>query len=298
MSELQTHAAIFGEVLFDRFEDGTRVLGGAPFNVAWHLQAFGCAPCFVSRVGVDESGAAILAQMEAWGMRCDGMQRDAVHATGEVIVTLAEGEPSYDIAAGRAWDHIAAEALPAEDLGLLYHGTLGLRAPGSRAALDALRARTKGPLVLDVNLRDPFWTRAQVLDLMDGAQLVKLNEHELELLTRPGELRERARELQRTYGLDTLVVTRGSSGALALDASGHSFECAPQADTQVVDTVGAGDAFMAVLVCAELHGWPLDLALERAQSFASRVVGQRGATSADPSLYRDLLHAWDLGRAD
>ena len=48
-----TRLCVFGEVLFDHFPDGRRVLGGAPFNVAWHLQAFGEAPRFISRVGAD-----------------------------------------------------------------------------------------------------------------------------------------------------------------------------------------------------------------------------------------------------
>ena len=43
-AELPTQPLIFGEVLFDQFEDGSSVLGGAPFNVAWHLQAFGMQP--------------------------------------------------------------------------------------------------------------------------------------------------------------------------------------------------------------------------------------------------------------
>lgn len=50
---------IFGEVLFDHFPDGSRVLGGAPFNVAWHTQAFGLAPCFISRIGNDPAGYEI-----------------------------------------------------------------------------------------------------------------------------------------------------------------------------------------------------------------------------------------------
>ncbi|MBA1332725.1 carbohydrate kinase, partial [Candidatus Endoriftia persephone str. Guaymas] len=53
---MESHPIIFGEVLFDCFEDGSRVLGGAPFNVAWHLQALGAAPLFISRVGDDSLG--------------------------------------------------------------------------------------------------------------------------------------------------------------------------------------------------------------------------------------------------
>jgi sugar/nucleoside kinase (ribokinase family) len=58
-----TRPCIFGEVLFDHFPDGKRVLGGAPFNVAWHLQAFGEAPRFISRVGDDAEGDEIRTAM-------------------------------------------------------------------------------------------------------------------------------------------------------------------------------------------------------------------------------------------
>ena len=57
---------IFGEVLFDCFPDGSRVLGGAPFNVAWHLQALGLEPLFLSRVGRDAAGREIRTAMGEW----------------------------------------------------------------------------------------------------------------------------------------------------------------------------------------------------------------------------------------
>ncbi|MEN8132411.1 MAG: PfkB family carbohydrate kinase, partial [Pseudomonadota bacterium] len=64
----KTRLIVFGEVLFDQFPDGTVVLGGAPFNVAWHLQALGYAPLLISRVGNDGLGAQIRSKMQDWGM--------------------------------------------------------------------------------------------------------------------------------------------------------------------------------------------------------------------------------------
>ena len=79
---------IFGEVLFDHFPDGKRVLGGAPFNVAWHLQAFGLAPHFISRVGADAEGEAVLAAMRDWGMDTQGVQIDSVSRQVRVTDTV------------------------------------------------------------------------------------------------------------------------------------------------------------------------------------------------------------------
>lgn len=70
----QAALLVFGEVLFDAFTDGTRVLGGAPFNVAWALQGLGQKPAFVSAIGRDPAGEAIQERMGSWGLRRDGLQ--------------------------------------------------------------------------------------------------------------------------------------------------------------------------------------------------------------------------------
>ena len=101
---------IFGEVLFDHFPDGTRVLGGAPFNVAWHLQAFGQSPHFISRVGNDSAGEAIRNAMHEWGMDTRGLQTDPARPTGRVEVSFVDGEPTYDIVHPCAYDAIEADA--------------------------------------------------------------------------------------------------------------------------------------------------------------------------------------------
>ena len=94
--------AVFGEVLFDRFEDGSSVLGGAPFNVVWHLQGFGLEPLLISRVGNDRLGEQVIAAMESWGMDTRGIQFDKDHPTGTVNVTLNNGQPTFDIVPERA----------------------------------------------------------------------------------------------------------------------------------------------------------------------------------------------------
>ena len=123
---------IFGEVLFDRFPDGSRILGGAPFNVAWHCQAFGLSPLLISRVGNDPLGREVRSAMIAWGMDTSGLQLDSTHATGVVDVDIHDGEPSYNIVEDSAWDFIDNQATPAIDnQGILYHGSLATRNPVS-----------------------------------------------------------------------------------------------------------------------------------------------------------------------
>ncbi|NIR30149.1 MAG: carbohydrate kinase, partial [Gammaproteobacteria bacterium] len=59
MAAVGARPVVFGEVLFDQFEDGDAVLGGAPFNVAWHLQGLGLRPFFASRIGEDRLGERV-----------------------------------------------------------------------------------------------------------------------------------------------------------------------------------------------------------------------------------------------
>ncbi len=286
---------LFGEVLFDCFEDGSRVLGGAPFNVAWHLQAFGFSPLLISRVGDDPLGREIRDTMFRWDMSTAGLQLDSAHPTGEVRVSLVEGQPSFDIVADRAYDHISPEPLPPIAPALIYHGSLGLRQPQSAATLETLLERYSVPVFLDVNLRPPWWERKQVLRLLDHTKWLKINDDELHALQEgPQTLHEKAAQLMDRRGLALIIVTQGAQGAFAMEQDGESATIAPSGKSAVVDTVGAGDAFASVCIVGLMQEWPLALTLERAQQFASLVVTQRGATADDPSLYAPLIAEWQL----
>jgi fructokinase len=283
---------IFGEVLFDCFPGGRRVLGGAPFNVAWHLQAFGAAPFFVSRVGADSDGDAIRAGMREWDMDIAGLQADDQLPTGRVQVHIEDSEPSYDIVHPAAWDAIEPVS-PAPDISLFYHGSLALREKGSRRAWEKLRRADPAIVFIDVNLRAPWWQRDQVLKDISGADWVKLNRPELDQLAPGrGDPASRAQSFLESFGLRGLVLTDGPHGAGILTDSGEYIATRPSSTTAVVDTVGAGDALAAIWVLGLLRGWPLRLSLERAQAFASAIVGQNGATVADPEFYRAFINRW------
>ena len=284
---------IFGEVLFDCFEDGSRVLGGAPFNVAWHLQAFGRSPLFVSRVGDDPQGREIRDTMRHWGMSTAGLQKDSAHPTGEVTVRLQDGQPSFDIQADRAYDYIDADALPPLTPSLVYQGTLALRQSQSRAALDQILQQQPAPVFMDVNLRPPWWAREQLTEQLDRARWVKINDAELEMLVEGGaELQSKARTLLQRHRLELVILTLGKAGAFALDNQGRVAQTRPTEKIPVVDTVGAGDAFASVCILGLLENWTLPKIMSRAQQFASLLVGRRGATINDPEAYRPLLAQW------
>jgi fructokinase len=285
---------IFGEVLVDRFPDGHQVLGGAPFNVAWNLQALGAAPRLISSVGDDDPGRRIRAAMRDWGLDTTALTTDSDHATGTVEVTFVDGQPRYEITADRAWDHIAPPPVPVTAGGLLYHGSLALRSPGSRRTLAGLRAAAGDSIFVDVNLRDPWWDRGTVLDTLQGARWAKLNADELALLAPGhGDPDTRAEDLLADRALEALIVTLGGDGARVLTAGGERIARPVAAVGDVVDTVGAGDAFSAVTLLGLLRGWDWPTILDRAQHLAGAVVGLRGATTTDTTFYRSITDAWE-----
>jgi fructokinase len=285
---------IFGEVLFDRFPDGSEVLGGAPFNVAWNLRGLGQDPLLVSRVGKDELGDRILDAMDGFGLDGRGVQRDSVHSTGTVEVTIVDGEPEFEIVADRAWDFIEPPA-KGIDASLIYHGSLAMRNEVSAEAVAWILqgAGDSTPVFFDVNLRPPWWDKSRIQFMT--ARFIKLNEHELEALV-PGAMsaEDRARELLGHSGVRNVFLTRGADGATGFTSGGETVEVRSDADLPVVDTVGAGDAFSSVLIVGILEDWPLQLTLDRAHAFAGAVVGLRGATTTDPDFYSRFRATWSV----
>ena len=287
---------IFGEVLYDCFPDGQAVLGGAPFNVAWHLQGFGLSPLFISRVGDDPLGHHVRDAMHHHGMDASGLQLDSLHPTGKVTITMSGKSHSFEIIPDQAYDYIDQGALPPlPESTLFYHGSLAARSPVSAQTLAFLNTRFAGKRLVDINLRSPWWQQQQALKLIDGAWLAKLNDEELLLLVPDADDdASRIRQLINNAGLQLLLVTRGAAGAELLTAGGDSFRVAPDSVTDVVDTVGAGDAMTSVLVLAILQGWPWQQALERSQAFASAIVGRRGAIVEEAGFYQPFIDAWEL----
>ena len=287
---------IFGEVLFDRFPDGSVILGGAPFNVAWHLQAFGAKPLMISRIGNDPLGREIRDTMQAWGMDASGMQLDSRHPTGTVSVSFDAGEPCFDIVAARAYDFIDANALPPlPDKSVIYHGSLALREETSRNALVKLKQLAGAPSFVDINLRPPWWEKPVIDQVMRDAQWLKLNAGELDMITPEAKgFHDGINMVMKNTRLNYLVVTRGDEGALLVERSGQRFQVDINEATEVVDTVGAGDAFSSVLLLGNIRDWPVVVSLQRAQDFANAIVGVRGATTRNTEVYQHFIKDWEL----
>ncbi len=286
---------IFGEVLFDCFGE-KEVPGGAPLNVAWHLHALGWNPLLVSRVGQDDAGRAIVTRMRDWGMDTTGIQHDMQHPTGRVEITMEGKSHAFDILADQAYDYIEPEvarcAVNLRQCGLLYHGSLALRGK-SRHALARLSEATQAPVFLDINLREPWWKKDEVLGMIQHASILKLNDDELNLLkpdhldsSDPAEIIEAVRQ---AWTLDALWLTLGKDGALFCADGSDVIRVTPDNDeAPVVDTVGAGDSFSAALIGGYFKGSPPEATAACATKLATRICGRQGATVADMDVYSGL----------
>lgn len=282
--------AVFGEALFDCFADQQK-LGGAPFNVAWHLQAFGDAPLFISRVGDDALGNQIKKAMQQWGMLTDGLQTDPGKPTGTVDITLKGGEPHYQIRDNVAYDFIDKSAIPTlrNDV-IVYHGSLALRHPQNSEALTHLTQAPSVSVFVDVNLRAPWWDKETLFRWLERARWVKLNADELaELGFQSADLLQDMIRMQSNFQLEQLIVTRGEKGALVRCNDGEVYEFPPSKAGKVADTVGAGDAFSAMYLHGLLQGWPITQILPKAQAFAAAVVGLQGAFTDDAVFYQSFI---------
>ncbi len=279
-----------GEVVWDLFPD-RRVLGGAPINVAYHLNSLGAEVAVITRIGSDALAAETIHSLADLGLPLSGLQRDSILPTGRVKVTIsaADHEPSFDIVAPAAWDAIEYEPvgdLLGEKSFSLVFGTLAQRDPRSREAIRQLRQRAKNRFY-DVNLRPPFTTPALVLDSLGGADLVKMNGNELLQVGKwaaidAEEKKMVAQRLLKKYNVAVLAITEGADGAWLM--VGEQFYEHPGFAVTVADTVGAGDAFFATLIEGYLQQRSWDECLERANRRGSYVAGQNGATPTMPSL--------------
>ena len=293
---------IFGEVLYDHFADGSVVLGGAAFNVAWHLKGFGLEPLLISAVGDDLLGEKVLHSMQQWQMNCDGIQSVAP-PTGTVNVSIINDEPHFEIVVNQAYDFIDGEqaqqaiaSLPCPSL--VYHGTLGIRHVQSYRALNLLRTNLSLPFYFDINLRPPWYCEGIIEEALQQASWLKVNKGEFQYLQQLLKLDdddERAAiALQARYELESLLITRGAAGAAVISGmiEGSVIKQRSTQTSTLVDTVGAGDAFSAVVIYGLTLGCAWSRILERAVGFATAICGERGGVFKSQRDYDHFIQQW------
>ena len=284
-----------GEVLWDLLPGG-RQLGGAPANFGYQAHALGAEAQIISAVGSDPLGRQILERLTGLGLDTSLVQTVS-KATGTVSVKLdSTHQPLFTI-----HEHVAWDALTVQDAALacvsradaVCFGTLAQRSEPSRQTVRTLvkRANPRALKVLDINLRQHFYSN-NVLDAsLRLANVLKINDDELPIVADFAEIsgspRDQLRELADLYQLSTVILTRGEQGSLIF--RDEQWFDHPGVPTEVVDSVGAGDAFTAAVTLGLLAGWTLEAISNTANELAAYVCAQPGATPPLPDKFREVF---------
>ncbi len=303
-----------GEALIDMIPEPTKAgadgfvphVGGAVFNTAMALGRLGAPTGLLTGLSEDLFGRRLRAALEESGVDASRAVRSR-RPTTLAFVTLADGQATYDFydenSAGRMLRPADMPPLGPE-VGALFFGGVSLAAEPCADAYEALltRERAGRAVMLDPNIRPDFIAdearfRARLGRMMARADIVKISREDLDWLEPDGaSLAERAARI-RALGPAIVVATAGADGARAFFGDGEEVSVAAP-KVEVVDTVGAGDAFNAgvlaslweagLLSPAAIRGIGAD-ALRAALSFAATVasltVTRRGAS---PPWRREL----------
>jgi fructokinase len=282
-----------GEVLWDLLPAGKQ-LGGAPANFAYHSRSLGADARLVTRIGNDPLGHEVLGRFRLLGLPDDTIQIDPSAPTGTVDVEVTpDGQPRFTIRENVAWDYVEADKLAlsyARDADAICFGSLAQRSEPSRAAIRTLvRAASAGALrVFDVNLRPPFIDRSVIVESLELANVVKLNDQELPelaaILHLPDDTRDAIAALAQRFALSVVGLTRGSAGSLVWADGNWSDH--PGRPVTVSDTIGAGDSFTAALVVGRLAGREIDDINRHANEVAAYVCTQPGGTPRLPDTLK------------
>jgi fructokinase len=279
-----------GEVLWDAFPEGEK-FGGAPANFTCHSHWLGAETYVVSCIGKDQRGEMARAFLDNHGVGTSCLVDSAACETGVVIVTLDdEGKPDYEIKEGVAWDNIPLTdemiAL-APQLDAVCFGSLCQRNEGSRDTIRKFLAATGADClrVFDINIRQHFYNDEILRSSLESACVLKLNDEELpiaaKLIGAEGPDEQIVRAIIKKFDLKLVALTLGAKGALMVTPGESSFAAPPETD--VINTVGAGDSFTASMIMGFLNNEPLDRINQAANNLAAYVCTQHGAVPQLPA---------------
>ena len=270
----------FGEALWDNFPD-YKEIGGAPLNVAFHLKKLGVNTQFITRVGEDKMGSQILEFLNKVNFDNSLIQEDNKYNTGEVNISLDKSKSAnYIIKYPCAWDKIEMSdhyINVVENSDFFVFGSLISRDKISRETLLKLidHANFK---IFDVNIRDPYYDFELISFLMQKSNMIKFNEEELERISKDlgvisNSIENKIIEISKMTSTELICLTLGEKGVVFYDSKFHYQDAI---NTKVLNTVGAGDSFLAMLIEGIISNKKPELFLKRAAALSSFVCSKYG----------------------
>jgi fructokinase len=252
---------VAGEALFDLWLDDGQVqgrVGGGPFNTARTVGRLGEPVAYLGALSTDGFGRRMRELLDDDGVSLEAVVASDAPSTLALADIDAAGAARYgfwrDGTAAASLTPAAALAVAPADVDVLHVGTLGLVFEPTAAAIEALVQRLAGhaAVVVDPNIRpaaivDERSYRDRLARVLGHATVAKVSDEDLAWM-RPGQpVAEAARSLLDA-GPSVVLLTRGAAGALVITSAGEREVTVPP--VQVVDTIGAGDAFCAGFLVA------------------------------------------------
>jgi fructokinase len=273
-----------GEILWDVLPNGKR-LGGAPGNFVYHAKALGAGATLVSAIGNDKNGREIKKELTKKDIPAKITYLND-KPTGTVDVSInSQGEPHYTINENVAWDFIPFDEeifQITREADIICFGTLAQRSTMSRETIQRIvkSSRAESLVVYDINLRQHYYTKEIIEKSLQLCNVLKLNEDELPVLSHILETEgktdvEKINSLIDNFSLKLVAYTKGGDGSYLMTPSEESYMDTPK--VKIRDTVGAGDAFTAVMAVCFAQGIPLNRIHEKAVEVAAFVCTKDGA---------------------
>jgi len=285
---------VIGEALIDEvtLPDGSvsRTPGGSPFNVAIGLSRLGVNVGLLAHLGDDADGSALAERLAADGVTEAGERHGASSIAHAALAD--DGSAAYEFRV--SWDPRPAPAQLAHEWTHVHVGSFSaFRDATLDLLMQVLDDRTSSLVTFDPNIRAALIgprdeVRRRTLELAHASHVVKLSDEDAEWLF-PGVPARDVAEQLLAAGPALVAITRGGDGSVLATSAERVSLTAPHAE--VVDTIGAGDSYMAALIAHVLrHGLPqtaaeIGAAGSSAQNAAAITVGRRGA---DPPTTAEL----------
>ncbi|MBM4170911.1 MAG: carbohydrate kinase [Ignavibacteria bacterium] len=283
-----------GEFLWDIYPDQKR-LGGAPFNFIYHIWKLLGTANFISSVGNDPLGNEILAYLNKINFPTKNIHVNKKYPTGIVNVSLNENKiPSFKMKSETCCDYLELDGadinIIEHETDLLYFGTFSQRNETTRDTIQSL-FKYNIKYFCDLNLRHSFFTKEMIEKSLSVSNVLKMNEEEFDQLCNIFSLNKNLEDavytLMKRFKIELLCITRGENGSTMYDLNSTHEYLAPKAE--VIDTLGAGDAFSAVMCIGYLDNWNIEKINKLSNEFAGEICKIKGAVPYDDSLYFSIL---------
>ncbi|KAF0151002.1 MAG: fructokinase [Ignavibacteria bacterium] len=284
----------FGEILWDIYPDKKR-LGGAPFNFIYHIWKIVGKANFISSVGRDSYGEEILAKLNSMDFDTSRIIVDEEHPTGTVLVELDKNKvPRFTPTCNCCYDFLKlSDKLTSKlfsETDILYFGTFSSRSEITRNTLVSLFNQPKLKYFCDLNLRHSFYSKELVEQALFTSNVVKMNDEELDKLREmfhlPQTDEDACKVLLNNFRIELIGLTLGENGAYLFSHDESNYYKPMRAE--IIDTLGAGDAFAAILCLGYLTEMPLSKTNQYANEFALEVCKVNGALP-DESAYSKYI---------